>query len=176
MSQHPLNSPIPAHWTVQDGLKAYLEENGFTTEEYDLAVVSITFWGITFPLPNPPQRQIAVRFHDLHHLVTGYGTDPIGEAEISGWELRRGVRVFGLYVRAIVLFGTLLGLVHSPRKTLNAWQAGRNKVPLPATTVDNYKEFLKLSVGELREIYNVPAQGVTGSRKLHEKAPHKLAE
>ena len=171
MSLHPLTSPIPPDWSVQQGLKSYLDENGFTTEEYDLSVVSITFWGITFPLPNPPQRQIAVRFHDLHHLVTGYGTDPIGEAEISGWELRRGVGVFGFYVRVIVFFGTLLGLCHSPRRTLQAWRAGRNSQRLPATTFENYEAFLKLSVGKLREVYNVPEQGITGSRTLHEKAP-----
>ena len=122
------------------------------------------------------QKMERQQVHDLHHLVTGYGTDPVGEAEISGWELRRGVRVFGLYVRAIVFFGTLLGLLHCPRRTLNAWQAGRNTVPLPATSAENYEQFLKLSVGELRKIYNVPAQGVTGSRKLHEKAPHEPVE
>lgn len=171
MTLHPLTSPVPADWTVQQGLQSYLDENGFKREEYDLSVVDITFWGITFPLPNPPQRQIAVRFHDLHHLVTGYGTDPIGEAEISGWELRRGVRVFGLYVRAIVFLGTLLGLCHSPRRTLRAWRAGGNSAHLPDTTLENYEAFLKLSVGELRRVYNVPMEGITGARSLHEKAP-----
>ena len=53
--------------------------------------------------------------------MNGYN-DPVGEAEISAWELRRGVGIFSLFVQSIV-FGGVLGLLHSPKKTL-AWRAG----------------------------------------------------
>ena len=33
-------------------------------------------------------RSVAV--HDAHHLITGYGTDMRGEAELTGWELASG--------------------------------------------------------------------------------------
>ncbi len=33
-------------------------------------------------------RSVAV--HDAHHLITGYGTDVRGEAELTGWELASG--------------------------------------------------------------------------------------
>ena len=91
-----LSKPYPADWSVRDARDAYLAENGFSSSEYDASVVKVTFWSITFPLPNPPSRQIAVRLHDLHHVVTGYGTDPVGEAEISAWELRRGIASFSV--------------------------------------------------------------------------------
>ena len=48
-------------------------------------------------------RQRAVRWHDLHHVATRFGTDNVGEGEISAWELRRGLRGLGPYVGAIVL-------------------------------------------------------------------------
>jgi len=177
MPHYSVDKPVPAQWSVKQGLTSYLEENGFSREEYDLPVVKVTFWGITFPVPNPPQRQIAVRFHDLHHLVTGYGTDPTGEAEISAWEMRRGVSVFGLYVQGIVFVGMLMGFVHSPRRTLRAWQTAKSKTPLVPTTMDRYQELLKLSVGELRQLYDVPQGALADKpRRLHDKAPQVNTE
>ena len=32
----------------------------------------------------------SVAIHDVHHLLTGYGTDVQGEAEIAAWELASG--------------------------------------------------------------------------------------
>ena len=171
-----LSRPYPADWSVRNARDAYLTENGFSSSEYDASVVKVTFWSITFPLPNPPSRQIAVRLHDLHHVVTGYGTDPVGEAEISAWELRRGIGIFSLFVRAIVVGGVLLGLVHSPRRTFQAWRAGYHpdRVPLQAATLENYERLLQLSVGELRELYGVPSSGITGARQLHYAAPSRI--
>ena len=170
-----LSKPYPADWSVRQALDAYLSENGFSVAEYDAPFVKVTFWSITFPLPNPPSRQIAVRLHDLHHVVTGYGTDPIGEAEISAWELRRGVGIFSLFVQSIVFGGVCLGLLHSPRKTLAAWRAGYHpdKVPLQKATMANYEKLLTLSVGELRDLYGVPRSGLTGSRQLHYASPSR---
>ena len=170
-----LSRPYPSEWSVRQALEAYLSENGFSTAEYDSSVVKVTFWSITFPLPNPPSRQIAVRLHDLHHVVTGYGTDPVGEAEISAWELRRGVKIFSLFVQTIVIGGVFLGLLHSPRKTLAAWRAGYHphKVPLQAATMENYHRLLELSVGELRELYGVGQDGIAGARELHYAAPSR---
>ena len=173
--EEQLAQPYPPHWSVREALDVYLAENGFSEADYDASVVKVTFWSFTFPLPNPPSRQIAVRFHDLHHVVTGYGTDPVGEAEISAWELRRGIRVFSFFVQCIVIGGSLLGLLHSPRRTLAAWRAGYSfsKVPLQPADLDIYAKLLKLKVGQLRELYGVPEIGVTGKRMLHYAAPSR---
>lgn len=172
-----LAQPYPADWPVRRALAAYLDENGFTVEEYDKPVISVTFWWLTFPFPNPPSRREAVRLHDLHHVVTGYGTDPTGESEISAWELRRGVGVFSLFVQCVVLTGALSGLVHSPRRTWAAWKAGRSPegVGLQPTGRDHYTRLLDLTVGELRAVYGVPPEGVTGARELHYAAPSRKA-
>ena len=157
--------------SVVDALDAYLAENGFSREEYDKPEVTVNFWGMRFKVPNPPSRQLAVRFHDLHHIMTGYGTDPIGEFEISAWEMQRGLRVFGGYVRLIIATGMLAGLVVAPRRTLAAKRSARCATPLPAPSLGLYQELLDLSVGALRRRYDVPDGGLTGRRALNEDAP-----
>ncbi|HCH61413.1 MAG TPA: hypothetical protein DFR83_01325 [Deltaproteobacteria bacterium] len=165
--------PYPADWTVRQAVAAYLQENGFPLEDYDKPWVQINIWSLRFPFPNPPSRQLAVRFHDLHHVVTGYGTDPCGEAEISAWETRRGVRVFSWFVRSIVWSGFLFGMFHSPRRTLAAWKAGHGQASagLQPVTMARYQELLDLDLGALRQIYGLPTGGIGGARALHSGAP-----
>lgn len=168
-----LSRPYPPEWPVRRALAAYLGENGFTTDEYDADRVHVTFWWLTFPFPNPPSRKIAIRLHDLHHVVTGYGTDPTGEAEISMWELRRGISMFSVFVQGIIWTGALFGLVHSPRRTVAAWRGairGQGAGLQPACR-RRYEELMELTVGELRGVYGVDPQGVAGARALHGGAP-----
>jgi len=171
MVTYPLDAPLPATLPVREALHAYLAENGFSTEEYDAKKVRLSFWGVRFTLPNPASRQLAVRFHDLHHVMTGYGTDPAGEFEISAWEMRRGIGVFGNYVRLIIVSGTLSGFLIYPRRAWAAWKRARSAPRLPEPSLLLYDELLGLSVGALRERYGVPEAGIAGGRTLHENAP-----
>jgi len=170
-----LAAPYPPDWSVEEALAAYLAENGFSADEYDKPKVDVTFWWVTFPFPNPPSRQRAIRLHDLHHVVTGYGTDPAGEAEISAWELRRGVGIFSTFVKGIVVSGALFGLVHSPLRTVAAWKAGWSAegVGLQPATMERYAELMQMKVGELRRVYGVDEQGIAGERALHYGAPSR---
>ena len=156
---------------MRSGLSAYLAENGFTTDEYDARTVSPTFWGVTFTLPNLASRQLAIRFHDLHHVMTGYGTDPAGEFEVSAWELRHGIGVFGVYVRLIITGGALGGFLVYPRRAWQAWKRAKDGPKFPKPTLALYETLLGLSVGELRVRYGVTPGGIAGSRSLHENAP-----
>jgi hypothetical protein len=54
--------------------------------------VRIRIGPIPFAYPNTKSRKRLVLAHDLHHLLTGYGTDLLGEAELGAWELGTGVR------------------------------------------------------------------------------------
>ena len=89
--QSSRDEPLPADWSARHGLDAYLEENGFTPEEYDAPRTPASFLRIRFSVPNPPRHRWAIMLHDLHHVATGFGTDPAGEGQISAWEFRRGV-------------------------------------------------------------------------------------
>lgn len=42
------------------------------------------------PLPNIETRNRYLKYHDLHHLITGYSIGRIGEGETSAWELGTG--------------------------------------------------------------------------------------
>ncbi len=167
------SSPYPASWTVARALDAYLAENGFTKEEYDARFVWISFWRVTFPFPNPPSRHDAVRVHDLHHVATGYGTDPTGEAEISMWELARGLTGLSFFIKCIVVGGGLFGFLHSPRRTRAAFRsAKRVGGTLFPMSRREYEALLSMKVGDLRERLDLPRDGIASHpRGLHSAAP-----
>jgi hypothetical protein len=158
--------------TVREGLDAYLRENGFSRESYDTPWVKIAFPGITLTLPNPSARRRAVRWHDLHHVATGYGTDSAGEGEISAWELRRGLRGLGPYVSVIVVGATVMGLVVAPRRTLRAWlESGAGHDNFFARELRDYGSVLEMSVADLRRMLAIPEHGLAHERALHVAAP-----
>ncbi len=168
----PADHASAASMSVRQGRDAYLAENGFGIDTYDTKWVSVTFPFFTFSIPNPPARQRAVRWHDLHHVATGFGTDNAGEGEISAWELRRGLRGLGPYVGAIVLGGAALGLLIAPRRTVRAWLlSGSGRHNYFARDLHDYDRVLDMTIAELRQALAVPPDGLATERKLHAGAP-----
>lgn len=166
----PLDQPLPMSLTVRQARDAYLSENGFTLQAYQDAWTKASLFGVRFSVPNTRRHRWAIMMHDLHHVATGYGTDLPGEAEISAWELRRGVRRLGWYVGGIVTSLAALGLVIAPRRTLAAFRAGTMGPSLFA--LDDASALLDLTVGELRQKLGLPEAGVaTLPRRLHPDAP-----
>ena len=58
---------------------------------YADAWVKLKLWRIPLAFPNTAGRRRAVRFHDLHHVLTEYPTTWRGEFEIAAWEVAGGV-------------------------------------------------------------------------------------
>jgi hypothetical protein len=168
--------PLPAGMRVRDGRDAYLAENGFTTEGYTSPTTKGSILGMAIRVPNPPAHQRGLRLHDLMHVATGYGTDHAGEAELSAWQMRRGMRGAGGYVTAIVAFNIVLGLVFAPRRTLAvAFGATGSGGSLFSSPLD-YESLLDLTVGELRERLGIPPRGVASRpRGFHAHAPPRRA-
>jgi hypothetical protein len=163
--------PLPASMRVREARNVYLAENGFTVEAYDSPTTSGSFLGMKLAVPNPPPHRRAIRLHDLHHVATGFGTDHAGEAEISAWQARRGLRGTGMYVTSIVMVNALLGVVFAPRRTLVALQSVGAGGSLFSMTTD-YESLLDRTVGELREMLAIPPYGITSlPRGLHAHAP-----
>jgi len=161
--------PYPASWTVERALSAYLEENGFTREEYEKKWTPASFLGVKFSVPNTKKHRWGIMLHDLHHVATGFGTDLVGEGEISAWETRGGLYALGPYVGGIVFSGMLRGFIGPPRRALAAWRAG-NRV-LWAIDAD-YSDLLAMTVGELRSLLGIPQEGLAAHpAKLHAYAP-----
>ena len=172
--QHPSRGrPLPASWSVEAGRDAYLNENGFTVAEYDKPFAEYPLFGFQLPVPNLAARRRAVRLHDLHHVATGYGTDKVGEAEISAWELRRGLKSLGPYVGAIVIGALLFGVPLAPRRIWRAFMAsGSNQGPSLYPVAIPYETLLQLSIAELRQELGIPPEGLANApRGVHALAP-----
>src|SRR5262245_36953711 len=82
--------------SVLEARARYFAENSFVEDGgYSDKWVTIFKLGpLRLGFPNTAGRIAAVRYHDLHHLATGYDTDFIGEAEIAAWELGSGCEQF----------------------------------------------------------------------------------
>lgn len=168
--------PAPVEMTVREARDAYLAENGFTVAAYDEPTTKVSLWGFSFSIPNTPRHRDAIMWHDLHHVVTGYGTDPVGEGEISMWELRRGLKGLDLYVSGIVIGLVVLGSALSPRRIWRAWKdsgsEGRSMFPGQL----DYETVLDMTVGELRAALSVEPDGVAKHpRRRHSGAPTQPA-
>lgn len=174
-SEHPLLQPSSLTWSVKQGRDVYLKENGFTVESYDAKWTPASLVGISFSVPNTKNHRRAIIWHDLHHVATGYGTDPAGEGEIAMWELRRGLRGLDLYVLMLVVFGAVVGLLVAPRRMLRAWNSsGTGHQHLFARDLAEYDGLLNMTVGQLREALGVPELGVADEHGYHSTAPKRL--
>jgi hypothetical protein len=163
--------PLPAALRVREARDIYLAENGFTADSYTSPTAEGALFRMKFSVPNPPAHQRAIRFHDLHHVATGYGTDHAGEAELSAWQARRGLLQAGLYVTSIVLANIFVGLGAAPARTIAALRGAQGARSLFSMEVD-YDRLLDSTVGELRVSLGIPAGGLAiGTRRLHAHAP-----
>jgi ubiquinone biosynthesis protein Coq4 len=143
--------------TVRQALTTFLEANHFSIEAYDAPTVAIPIGPITFALPNSAGRKRLVRWHDLHHVLTGYGTDLIGEGEIGAWELRAGCTNLAGYVYNGLAAAT--GLLLSPRRVVRAYRRARGATTLYRLGL-GYDETLALDVDALRArvgVFRAPA-------------------
>jgi hypothetical protein len=133
--------------TMRTARARYFEVNGFGEDGgYGDAWVDFKLGPLPLPFPNTRARVRAVRYHDLHHVLTGYDTDTLGEFEISAWEIAAGCKG---YVAAwqLNLGGMFAGFVSAPRRTARAFMRGRQS----RTLYDEpFEELLDATVGQTR--------------------------
>lgn len=139
--------------TVREARARYFEETGFSTAAYDARVFRVRVGPLTLPFPNPGLLPL----HDLHHIVTGYETGLVGEAEISVFELRTGCRspiVFFLCLGSIAI-----GLFLAPRRILRAWRRSRGTTGLYHAKLD-LEDLLEMDVAALRARLGISPHGL----------------
>ena len=149
------NSETMSDEKVKVGRDRYLAENGLQLASYTARKFPVYFFKWPVWLPNPG----FLPWHDLHHVVTGYGTGLVGEAEISAYELRGGcgsVMIFILCIGAIVF-----GMFVAPRRIWRAWRESRGARNLYYTSTP-YETLLEMSVGDLRQQLGLPRAGLRG--------------
>lgn len=112
--------------TLREGRRQAFEAFGIPEDGGDSeAWVDFKLGPVPMPFPNSDARRRAVKLHDLHHVLTGYRMDIIGEFEISAWEIAAGC---GGYVVPwyLNLMGVSAGLISAPRRTARAfWRGAR---------------------------------------------------
>lgn len=108
----------PDGLTMSEARDRFLASNGFRIEDYFAPTYTVKFWRLAVRFPNTKAHQWATPLHDLHHILTGYRTDWIGEAELAAWELRAGCKTFVVYW--LDAAGVAIGLFISP---VRVWRA-----------------------------------------------------
>jgi hypothetical protein len=111
--------------SVLEARTRYFADNGFGDDGgYNDRWVTLYKLGpLRLGFPNTAGRVAAVRYHDLHHLVTDYDTDLTGEAEIAAWELASGCTRFP----AAVFLNTAalpIGMLRDSGRVLRAYERG----------------------------------------------------
>ncbi|WP_437734176.1 hypothetical protein [Sorangium sp. So ce1335] len=148
--------------TMRQARAIYFDVNRFGADGgYGDAWVDFKLGPLPVPFPNTQARVRAVRYHDLHHVLTGYDTNTIGEFEISAWELGAGCKDF-VAAWQLNLGGLLAGLLSAPRRTVRAFLRGRRSESLYGRP---FEALLGRTVGELRREMRVdaPLSGPTAS-------------
>jgi hypothetical protein len=134
--------------SLRDARGLFRQLSGYSEAQYQERWVKLRFGPLPFWFPNTQSRQRAVKLHDLHHVLTEYGTSWTGEAEISAWELASGCRD---YAAAWVLngLGLLMGVVIAPIRVARAFRRGLQSRNLYGREVTD--ELLSARVGTLRK-------------------------
>jgi hypothetical protein len=145
--------PYPEEMSLRDARRIYFEANGFGEDGgYGEKWVDFKLGKVPFPIPNSPSRVRAVRFHDLHHVLTAYDTNTIGEFEISAGEIAAGCKTFAA-AWALNLSGMVAGALVAPRRTFRAFVRGRRSHTLYGKP---FEPLLEMTVREARERYLGP--------------------
>jgi hypothetical protein len=137
--------------TVRAGRDRYLASNSLTLDSYTDRGFPIYVGSWVVRLPNPG----LLHLHDLHHVVTGYGTGLIGEAEISAYELRAGCR--SVMVHLLCVGAILCAIFLAPGRIVRAWKRARGARTLYYSAIP-YETLLEMSVSELRRHLNIAPQ------------------
>lgn len=142
--------------TMRDARAVYFADNQFGVDGgYASPWVDLHVGPVPLGFPNFPARKRAVQYHDMHHILTGYGTDWPGEVEIGAWELGAGckhmVAAWGLNLLTLAL-----GVLTMPRRTFAAFVRGRRSRSLYGEQIE---ELLAMRVGDVRQKMGVPDSG-----------------
>ena len=133
--------------TIRAARERYFEINHFEGGGYEEGWVKMKAGPVPIWFPNTVARVKAVKFHDIHHVLTEYPTTWKGEAEIGAWEVSTGC---GAHYQAwlLNLSAFAIGLVINPRGVYRAFVRGRQSRNLFAREWD--ERFLSRTVGEVR--------------------------
>jgi hypothetical protein len=140
---------------TDQALKVFYEKSGFDLETGNRPAFVEVFVGcMLIPLPNVETRRKYIKYHDLHHIITGYDATQLGEGEVSAWELGTGSMLYPILMfMNLIAISTALAI--NPKRVFRAYLLGcksRNLYcPFVRRRIDN---------GELTEIEQIKREFV----------------
>ncbi len=144
----------PNHLTIHAALQTYFAKYHFADGGYNDAYFKIKLGPVFIPLPNTKARVAAVKFHDIHHILTEYPATWKGEVQIAAWELAAGCGRF--FAAWFLNFGSLgIGLLLYPKTLFKAFMMGRH---VKTNLYNGYaynESLLSKTVGEMRHELNI---------------------
>jgi hypothetical protein len=138
--------------TLRDARAQYFAVNNFGWGGYDDKWVKVEYGLLRFYFPNTKGRVKVVKYHDLHHILTEYGTSLSGETEIGAWEVATGC-TRSLAAWLLNLSGFAWGLLINPKSAYKAFLRGRQSANLYHLPFN--EELLSSRVGDLRQQLNL---------------------
>lgn len=105
-------------------LKKFYEESGFEEDTGKRPAFVDVFVGcLLIPLPNVETRRKYLKFHDLHHVITGFSASQAGEGEVSAWELGTGSLLHPILMfMNLIAISTALAII--PKRVFSAYLLG----------------------------------------------------
>ncbi len=134
---------------IKDALKQLFGRFNFPANAYTSKTFTIRVGRIPVYLPNIDARVKVARFHDIHHIITGYPANWRGEAEIGAWELATGCKTsfIAWFLNSGAVF---IGLFMCPREVIKAFKRGRNTLTNLYHNFE-YEPLLEMTVKEVRD-------------------------
>lgn len=151
-------SAYPDKLTLQQARDQFFAANGFHLEDYSAPTYTVKLFGLPIKFPNTKAHRWATPLHDLHHILTGYQTDWIGEAELAAWELRAGCKTLVVYW--LDLSGVAIGLLLSPRRVWRAFRSAKGHRTIYRDR-DPCDSLMQMTVGEVRSRLRIPPEGLS---------------
>jgi hypothetical protein len=140
---------------IQDALSQMFARFNIPADAYTARSFTIRVGKIPIPVPNIPARVKIARYHDIHHIITGYPANWRGEAEIGAWEIATGCRTS--FIAWFLNTGAVIvGMFMYPKAVIKAFRRGKN------TRTNLYYDFeyeslLLMTVKEVREKVGLPS-------------------
>lgn len=111
--------------TIEEELAAFYRKHGFGDALGSRTRTVPVYTGcLLVPLPNIETRRRFLKYHDVHHLITGYSVGRIGEGEVSAWELGSGSCFVHPNLGIMNLIALSTGLVLEPGRMWRAFRIG----------------------------------------------------
>lgn len=111
--------------TISDHLEKFYHDYNLGAEGGNqLSYVTLEIFSFfKIYIPNWDNRRKAVLRHDIHHLLTGYKSELLGEFEIAAWEIASGcMNHFAAYL--LNSGGLVAGILIYPKSTFKAFIIG----------------------------------------------------